>query len=166
MASGATLFTLKPQDRIGPATDYATFDIRNGHLVLEFDPGATVERADFEGVLPRNYAGGGITVTIGFMVDTATSGNVVWGVAFERHDDESLDLDSDSLASEGTVTAAAPATTGMVQYCTIAFTNGAAIDSLSVGEHFRLRLRRVSSDAADTVNSNDAQWLFLEARET
>lgn len=143
----------------------ATVDVRNGHWVLEFDPGATAETATFEDVLPSNYAGGGITVYIEFMVDTATSGNVVWGASFERHD-TGTDLDSDSFAAEKTVTVAAPGTTGAPAYTSIAFTNGAEIDSLAALESFRLKIRRVSSDAADTVNSNDAQLMWVYLKET
>lgn len=165
MASGSTLFVFKPQARIGPSTNMATFDTRNGHLVLEFDPGATAESADFEGILPANYSGLGITVTIVWMADVATSGDVVWGASFERHD-TALDMDSDSFAAEKTATATAPGTTGFPAYTTISFANGSEIDSLSVGESFRLRIRRVSSDAADTMNSNDAQLVCVYGTET
>src|SRR5574338_1229839 len=99
-----------PANNVPPSSNYATFDTRNGHLVLEFDP-TTAESAVFPGVLPENYAGNGLTITIMFAVETATSGNVVWGASIERDDDETTDMDSDSFATEGTVTAAAPGTT-------------------------------------------------------
>lgn len=147
-----------------PSSAYATFDTRNGHLLLEFDAG-TAESAVFSGVLPRNYAGGGLTLRIAWLADTAVAGDVVWGASFERHQDETDDLDSDTFAAERTATATAPGTTGQVQYTDIAFTDGAQIDSLAVGESFRVKIRRVASDAGDTM-AGDAQLLRVELRET
>lgn len=166
MASGNTLCRFKPQDNEPPSSNYATLDTRNGQLVLEFDPAAD-EEAIFSDVFPRNYAGGGINVIIIWASDGATSGNVVWGASIERQADETLDIDSDSFASEKTATAAAPATSGFLQYTTIQFTDGAEMDSLAVGESFRIKVRRLgSSSASDTMNSNDAQLKSVTINET
>jgi hypothetical protein len=165
VASGNTLQTFTNRAASFPSSNFSTFDSRNAHLVLNFDH-TTAESCYFEGVLPRNYSGGGITVGIQWMAATATSGNVVWGVSFERHQAGTDDLDSDSFAAEKTVTSAVPGTSGHVVYATIAFTDGAEIDSIAVGEHFRIKVRRVASDAADTMNADDAQLLSIEVRET
>lgn len=164
MSAGNLLCTLSPHGNQPPASGYATFDTRNSHLVLEFDDAST-ESAYWQCLMPRHYAGGGVTATIVWMGATATSGNVVWGVAFERHDDEVTDLDADSFATAGTATAATAATSGAVQYTAIAFTNGAAMDSIAAGEAFRIRVQRVGGDAADTM-AGDAQLLCVEVRET
>ena len=165
MASGNTLCVFTPQAGLPPASNYATLDLRNvAHLVLDFDA-STEEAAYFEGVLPRHYAGGGITLRLCWMATSATSGNVVWGACFERHDDEATDLDADSFASEQTATSAAPATSGAVQYVDIAFTDGAQLDSLATGEHFRIKIARKAADGSDTI-SGDAELLSVELRET
>lgn len=164
MASGSTLLYFGPQCSTPPSSNYATFDTRNAHLVLEFDA-STAETIYFEAILPRSYSGGGLTASIAWMADGATTGNCVWGLSIERHQDDADDLDSDSFATEQTATGTTASADGEVQYTEIAFTSGAQMDSLAVGEHFRLALRRVATDGSDTL-SVDAQFLGLELRET
>jgi hypothetical protein len=180
MASGDTLIVFTPHANEPPATNFATIDLRNGHMVLDFD-NTTNESALFGAVLPRNYAGGGITVAIlwmggsagllrdaisgGDVITPLATGNVKWNAAFERHQLGTDDLDTDSFAAAQTVTSAAPATDGSVQSASIPFTNGAQIDSLAVGESFRLKVTRDAADAGDTM-SGDAELLRVELRET
>lgn len=98
MATGDTLAVFTPFQNEPPASNYATVDIRNGHPVLNFD-GATDEEAQFTGILPRNYAGNGLTVYLHVLFASATSGSAYWQAAIERIDDASLDIDADSYAS-------------------------------------------------------------------
>lgn len=164
MASGNSLITFYPQGNQPPATNFATLDLRNSHAVLDFDA-TTAEDAIFAGVLPRHYAAGGLTVVVQWMASSATSGNCKWNVAIERNEDEGTDLDADSFATAQTATGAAPATSGMVQYTAITFTNGAQMDSVAVGEHFRIKVTRDAADGGDTMAS-DAELLAVEIRET
>lgn len=163
MASGDTLLTLTPQGSEPTATNYATFGVRNGHLVLEFDT-TTQESSVWKFILPRHYAGGGITVYLHWAAATATTGTIGWDVAFERIGSASQDLDADGFATAQTVTAATvPGTSGHVAITNVAVTNGANLDSLAVGELGRMRIRRdVSNDTA----SGDAQLLGIELKET
>jgi hypothetical protein len=152
-----------PQDNEPPSSNYATLDTRNGHPVLDFDSGATPEVAIFTGVLPRHYAGGGVTVYVHWSCD-ATSGTVGWLVSFERIGDGSQDIDSDGFASEKTVTAATvPGTSGHVDITNVAFTDGAEIDSIAVGEAFRIKIRR---DTAVDTAASDANLVAVEIKET
>jgi len=174
MASGDTLCVFTPHSNEPPTTNFATLDLRNSHLVLDFD-NTIAESALFGGILPRNYAGGGITVTVLWMAggvalvhDVTTpfaTGNVKWNAAFERHQVGTDDLDTDSFATAQTATGAAPGTDGSVQSTSIPFTNGAQIDSLAVGESFRLKVTRDAADAGDTM-TGDAELLRVELRET
>lgn len=163
MASGDTLITFSALANQPPASTYATLDTRNSHAVLDFDAAAD-EVAIFGDVLPRHYAGGGITATLGWMATSATSGNVVWSVAFERRD-TGTDLDTDSFATANTATAATSATSGALVYTTIAFTAGAQMDSLAVGEAFRLKVSRTGSSGSDTM-TGDAELVSVELKET
>lgn len=153
-----------PQQSIPPASNYSTPDFRNFHPVLDYDK-ATQEGTYFEDVLPRAYAGGGVTCRIAFSATTVTTGDVVWGISWERHASAGDDLDADSFAAERTVTATVNGTSGKLTYAEIAFTDGAQMDSVAAGEHFRLRLQRVAADGADTAD-NDGEFWSCEVRET
>lgn len=163
MASGDTLVTFTPEDNEPPTTNYATRDTRNSHPVLDFDT-TTQESAIFSAVVPRHYAGGGITVYVHAMLTSATSGTLGWDVAFERMSDAATDLDSDSFAAAQTITAATvPGTSGVVLVLNVAVTNGANMDSIAVGEAFRLRVRR---DVANDTAAGDGELLAVELKET
>jgi len=162
MSQGHTLLVWTAEAARPPAANFATFDQRNSHNVLDFDA-ATAESAYFGSILPRNYDSYGIVATLVWMATTATSGNVKWEMAFERHQDEVDDLDSDGFATAKSVTAAAPTTSGATQYSEISFSNS-EIDGLLKGESFRIFVRRAATDAADTM-TGDAELLRVELRE-
>lgn len=163
MASGNTLCTFHPQDNEPPASNYATMDVRNGHPVLDFDT-TTAEAAIFTGILPRHYGGGGITVYVHYAMSTATSGTCGWTVEFESIGDEAQDIDSDGFASAQTLTAiTVPGTSGQAQINSVAVSNGANMDSIAVGELFRIRLKR---DVANDTAAGDAEFLGMELKET
>jgi hypothetical protein len=163
MASGDTLCIFTATSNDPPATNYATLATRNAHPVLQFDA-TTQESALFTAVLPRNYAGGGVTVYIHWTAATATTGTIGWLVSFERMSDDTTDLDSDSFATAQTVTAATvPGTTGVMKVTNVAVTNGANMDSIAVGESFRLKVDR---DVANDTAAGDAEIHAVEIKET
>lgn len=162
MASGDTLLALFPQDNEPPATNFATLDVRNQHPCLDFDT-TTGEAAVFTGIVPRNYAGGGITVYVHWAATSATSGTIGFTVEFERIG-TGLDVDADSFASAQTITAATVSgTAGTIIITNVAVTNGANMDSIAVGEAFRLRLTR---DVANDNAAGDAEVYAVELKET
>lgn len=162
MASGNTLCVFTATAGVPPSSNYATLDTRNSQPVLEFDA-ATDESIVFEGILPSNYSGGGITCVLQWAGDTATTGDVMWTTEFERR---ATDMDSDSFA---TVVAGAAAscngTSGIPTYTSIAHTDGAQIDSLAVGEGFRFRVTRDANHASDTM-AGDAVLIAVLLKET
>jgi hypothetical protein len=164
MASNGTMCVFGPQNNVPPTANFATLDTRNNLLVLEFDQ-TTAESAVFATIMPRSYSGGGVTITVAWMGDGITTGDVVWGGSFERHQDDTDDLDADGFAAEQTATGTTASGSGEVQYTSIAFTDGAQMDSVAAGESFRFKLRRVATDGADTALA-DAQALAVEIRET
>lgn len=164
MASGQTLLVFNAQAGVPPAANAPQLDTRNNHLVWDFDA-AVNEILDFESLLPRNYAGGGLTVALVWSATTATTGVTRWLVSFERHQEDTTDIDTDSFAAAQSVNASAPATNGARAYDTVAFTDGAQIDNLVVGESFRLRVERDATNAADTM-VGDAELARIEIRET
>jgi hypothetical protein len=163
MASGETLLIFTAVHGEPPSSNFATFDLRNLHPVLDFDP-TTNESMVFGGVLPRNYGGGGITAYIHYSMSTAESGDVDWDIAFERIGDQQQDVDSDSFATAKSVDdTTVPSTSGFVDIVSIAFSNGSEIDSIAVGEKFRLKITR---DAASDTASGDAELHAIELKET
>jgi len=163
MASGNTLFIFTPGDGMPPASNYATFDTRNSRLVLDFDP-TTDEAAIFRGILPRNYAGGGITVYLIWMATSATSGACRWQTSFERCN---TDQDSDSFATANSGGGTANGTSGITTTTSIAHTNGAEIDSVAVGEEFLLKVTRDADGTSGTDDmTGDAELCAVEMKET
>lgn len=164
--TGDTLLVLLPSANEPPSSAYATPDLRNLHPVLDFD-GSTDEEAVFSGVLPRHYAGGGLTVRVFAAFTSATTGSCRWQGAIERIDASSLDIDADSFTSFQSVGVSAPGTSGQVITGDIAFTSGANMDSLAAGEAFRLKIRRDADGTSGTDDiATDAELLAVEIRET
>jgi len=131
--------------------------------VLDFDA-STNWSAVFTGVMPRNYAGGGLTVYIHYAMSTATTGDVDWDAAFERIGDQQQDLDSDGFAAVQSVdNTTVPGTSGLVDIMSIDFKDGAQMDSIAVGESFRIKITR---DAVSDTATGDAELVAVEIKET
>lgn len=163
MASNTTLWAALASAGEVPAASYASFNVRNNRVVLEFDATAQ-ETVFFTGFMPRSYAGGGITVQLHWMAATATAGTIGWDVSIERVSDSATDLDSDSFAAAQTVNAVeVNATSGVPSTGSAAFTNGSQMDNVVAGDLFRLRVRR---DVATDTAAGDAQLLGIEVRES
>jgi hypothetical protein len=115
--------------------------------------------------MPQNYAGTtGVTVYIHYAMSSAVADTVDWDVAFERIGDQQQDIDTDSFAAVNSVdNTTVPGTSGLVDIVSIAFTDGADMDSVAKGEGFRLKINR---DAASDDATGDAELRFLEIRET
>ena len=174
MASGNTLIGFRAQDTCGPVTDYAQPDTEAGTStpaeaipVLDFEDGTATagEYADFYGVFPRNYAGGGLTLTL-YWLSAATTGDCVWKAAFRRIADDAEDLTTTAHTYDyNSVTATTASAAGELDYAAITFTDGADMDSLAVGEAFILRIFRDSDAAGDTL-AGDASLFAVEIKET
>jgi len=166
MASGDTLLVFTPYHNEPPASLYATLDLRNSRPVLDFD-GTADEEAVFTAVLPRHYAGGGLTAALLVAFTSATSGTSRWQAAIERVDVDGLDTDTDSFASFQSNGLTAPGVSGRVGLCEIALTPGSQMDSLVAGELFRLRIRRDADGTSGTDDiATDAELVAVELRET
>lgn len=163
MASGDTLVVFRPQDGEPTSSNYATPDLRNQHPVLDFDA-STNESIVFSSVMPRSYAGGGLTVYLHYAMSSATSGDIDWDVSFERIGDQQQDIDSDGFAAANSAdNTTVPGTSGNVDIVNVTFTDGADMDSVAVGEGFRMKVTR---DAASDTATGDAELRFVEIKET
>lgn len=166
MATTNYMAVFKPQDNEAPASAFATIDTRNAVFVLDFDAD-TDESAVFGGVLPSNYSGGGLTVTLVWMATTATTGDVRWDVQIEAHADDAFDIDADGFAAAQSATATTASASAEQQYTDITFTDGAAMDSLAAGQSYRLKVTRDANNGSslDTM-TGDAELLRVIVKET
>ena len=161
MASGDTLLEWRGIDCTPPTSNQATPDRRNNHQVLDFDA-STEESTYYDGVLPRHYAGGGLTLYVHTTATSATTGDYKIGGSIERMN---TDLDADSFATEQVATSTTNGTSGIITVTSITFSSGANMDSLAAGEAFRLKLARKAADVADTM-TGDLEVHLLELKET
>lgn len=171
MASGDTLTAFNATTGIPTAASGATIGRRTGgstpaeqFYVLEFDA-ASDEHADFRDVMPQHYGGGGLTCRIYWGAATATTGNVVWNMAFRSIEDDAEDIDTSHTYTANTVTDAAPTAAGEYTAAVITFTDGADMDNVGAGDLYILRLTRDADNASDTM-AGDAQVVAVEIRET
>ena len=164
MASGDTLCIFTPLHNQPPAATFATIDLRNQHPCLDFDAAAD-EIAIFSSVMPQNYAGTtGVTVYLHYAMSSAEANTVDWDVAFELIGDQDLDIDGDGFAAVNSVdNTTVPGTTGLVDIVSVAFTDGADMDTVLVGDSFRLKVIR---DGTNDDAAGDAELYKVEIRET
>lgn len=166
MATGQTV--LQVIRVLPPAANYATPDVRAGGStpaentpVWDFDD-TTAEFLDFLVQLTGSYAGGGLTLTLPWSATSATSGAVLWQAAFRRVADDAEDIDAAHTYDYNSAAAdTAPSLSGEISYPTIAFTDGADMDSLAAGEFAILRVKRLPTDAADTMVGDAELWAVI-----
>ena len=164
MASGNTLLVFTALHNEPPSSNPATFDTRNQHPVLDFDAG-TNEDAVFTGVMPQHYSGTtGVTVYIHYSMSSAVALTIDWDVAFELIGDGDQDIDSDGFAAVQSVdNTTVPGTSGLVDVVSVAFTDGAQMDSVAAGDLFRIKVTR---DAVSDDATGDGELHSVEIRET
>lgn len=170
MASGDPLMMLNMKHGTPPDASAATPDRRvasdnMGADVWDFDSVAD-ESVDFQLWLPHNYSGGGIDLILCWSADTATTGDVKWDTQFKSFTDDTDDVDTKAFASAQSTTTTTASASGQPRYTTIGHADGGQIDSIAVGEMFYLRVTRNAANAADTMNSNDAELWGVYLRES
>ena len=130
------------------------------HAAVSFEA-TTSKTYYYYSALPGTYAGGGLTFKLTFAMDTASSGNVQWDLAFERLN---TDLDSTSFTSATSATQAVSVTPGIPVVATVTVTDGANMDSIAAGEAFRFSVTR-NTGVGDTA-AGDAHLLGMTHDET
>jgi hypothetical protein len=158
MAANETLAVWEAIGGAPPATAAATVDVRNSHVVLDFDADAN-ETAYFCSVLPKHFAGGNIACKLHWMATSGTSGNVRWSVAFERLEAGGPDLDANGFQAAVEATGAANAVSGTLTVTTLTLT---ALDGAVAGDAFRIAVTRVANDGTNDTMTGDAELLLVE----
>lgn len=149
-----------------PVPCAATPDLRNGKPCADFDASVN-EIMMFQGFMPRRYDGNGITLLVGVMASTATTGDMSWKAFFMSVSDDADDLDVKNFAAPQVNAAVdAASVSGEVKFFTITFTDGAQMDSVAAGEPFYLLLMRDAQDSTNDDMAGDAEFVFSEVQET
>lgn len=157
LAATKSIAIFTARDNQPPATAFATLDTRNSVAVLDFDD-TTKESAVFVSIMPEaSQLGSGLSIRLHFMATAATSGNVRWEVSLER---SNADLDADSFDTVATAAVTTSGTSGIVTVAPITLT---AIDGVTAGDLYRLRVARDAANAADTM-TGDAELVAVEVR--
>lgn len=155
-----TLYQLRPQAYEPPASSFATINSRNAHPTLRFNGDVC---AVWTFVMPNTYGGNGVTVDFWY-VSTQTSNDTDWDGSWERIA-TTQDIDSDSFASAISAdNNNNNATSGIPTKVSIAFTDGAQMDSCAADELCRFRLCR--DDTSDTGGADTIDFLGGQIRET
>ncbi len=152
-----TYAVFNARDNQPPSTAFATLDTRNSIAILDFDS-ATDESAIFLGVIPEAAVlGSGLKIRLIWTATSATSGDCVWDASIERMN---TDIDSDSFDTIASVTTTTNGTSGVPNYSEITLT---AIDSVTAGDGFRLKINRDANNGSDTM-TGDAELIAVEVR--
>lgn len=160
MASGDLLLSIYPEEYSPTLTNPATPDSRltgsDQHPVLDYDP-TTNESAIWRAIMPPNYSGGNVNFALWGAMSSATSGNIVVSVAFERTNGQ--DLDVSGFASAQVFSAVAvPANNGDLFVITGAVTAGANMDSVTANDPYRLAINREATNGSDTASGDWEFW--------
>ncbi len=150
-----------------PVMAFATLGNRANHIdFLAFDDTVN-EVAMFACYMPRHYAGGGITITFSVMAASATTLDTSWAAFIKSITSDADDLDTKVFAAPNLNQAVdAPSAAGETIDFTVAFTNGADMDSAAAGEWYLLLLMRDAQDGTADDMSGDAQLIGFEVKET
>lgn len=171
MASGNTMFVLSPRDSIPTTTVYATQDtIEDGSTVkgiipvLDFAGATADEHAEWDVVVPSNYAGGGLT----FEIQYAMAGTVGTAVQFEVRTDKMVATDaigSHNLQGQTAtdITDTPNGTANVVDVTPTGAITHSNAGSPAAGDYLRIR---VSRDYDHAANADDAQLIAIYVTET
>jgi hypothetical protein len=147
-----------PDDAILPSSGPASLNTRGGtdHRILEYDDTST-EVAHWAGVIHEAYAGRDVRVQLYWVSASATTGDVRWGVNWERLAPGGDDIDSVNWGTEEYVDDAARSPSGSIIKTEFTFTQAEA-DGIDSSDAFRLSVSRIGGHANDTM-SGDAQLI-------
>jgi hypothetical protein len=144
-----------------PGSNAPSLDVVQNRPFLAFD-GSSVETVYSRTVaMPGQYTGGTLKAGIGYMMASATSGNVDFEISLEAVTSGDLvDLDiGDSFDTPNTVNGAVPGSAGYLGVLTVSLSNE---DDVVAGDMFRIKLQRDADDASDDTATGDARVLWVE----
>lgn len=120
---------------------------------LAFD--AASEEATFVRFRASNYGSGNLTALINWYADTATSGDIVWGISLAAitPNTDTQDMETKAFATEQTVTDSHLGTTGQRSHDAPSLTIS-NLDSLVADDYVELKIARKAAAAGDTMTGD------------
>lgn len=120
---------------------------------LAYDATSATAEAAFWHFRATNYGSGNLSVEVEWYADTATSGDVVWGVQIGAitPNSDTQDVETKALATAATATDAHLTGTGQRLHTITVTLSGASLDSIANGDGVWMRVYRDSPNAADTM---------------
>jgi hypothetical protein len=107
----------------------------------------------------HDYDGGGLTFSLPCSAASATSNDFIMGIGIRRYNASSEHLDSAQTYDFNDASpATAPGTVNEIVIPTVAFTDGADMDSWADTELAIVRVRRNAADGSDTMSGNANLW--------
>jgi len=145
---------LNPNAFVVPSSNGPLRKIAQDRPYLAFDASTEWNTSSVAFQWPASYMGSGtVKADIGYFMDSATSGNVVWGVQVEAiTDGDSIDMTTtSSFDTTNNATSAVPGTAKYPKLATITLTNK---DSVAAGDWVRVNVARKAADGSDTATGN------------
>jgi hypothetical protein len=150
-----SIATLLPFAAEFPTSNFPQLSVINTRPVLWFDASAQ-ETASWTVVAPKGFTGT-LSLTLSYIMASATSGKVDWEVLVEAitSGDGAPDLDSATSVdtANGITALTVPATAGLLQQVVCTLTNG---DSVADADYLRISVRRDAADATNDTATGDA----------
>jgi hypothetical protein len=119
---------------------------------LAFD--AASEEAAFVRFRARNYGSGNLTALINWYADSATSGDIIWGISLAAitPNTDSQDMETKAFATEQTATDSHLGTVAQRSHdISLTISN---LDSLAADDHVELKVVRKAAAAGDTMTGD------------
>lgn len=166
MAAGTLICRLSPTAAALPSAGFAPIDLNQLTPVLSYS-----ESADWESFyllrMPSSLAyhqnGLKLDCLLSSPTGAGTSGNLVLAASFKRLQDGVDDFSTSGFGAEKTTTVAAPNPTQSARMASLTFL-ASEIDNIVADDWFLLRIRRLGTNASDTMTGR-AHLVAAELRE-
>ena len=149
-----------------PASATASWDTRNNKDVWDFDD--TINQVVmFQGEIPDNYDGGGLTVTLRIAATSATTGDFSYKAFLMSITPDEDDLDVKNFAApQANAAIDVASAAGETVDADITFTSGAQMDNIAKNEMFYILVMRDAQDTTNDDASGDAELAGFKIKET
>jgi hypothetical protein len=158
-----TIAFFTARDNYPPAADYATFDTRNGILVLDFDDTADAEWAYFIGIIPEGAnLSSGLDVIFNYTAATPSTVSGT-GVMYSSFRPLNYDIDGIFTNPSGETLFVTPNATNGIPSVSASTHSSGELNGLTAGSPFILVIARDGNNGSDNM-IGDLELISIEVR--